>query len=332
MSLAYERRAITVVLASPNRDHYKEFLKLPGATKLYMSYWTEDEVMKCRERVHPDLSEMRVKELLLLWGGIPRYILEKVRVWCMLPSACTGIISNRTLPATQANDVTAQQSLDDALSTCNWEDLKHCVGEPDSAQPANHKLVHLEVEANDFSRKTMKLASRYVADQLAIRGGQEHKRVLKEMVQSCLGSPAFAAAAGQMFKAFAHRVLQEGGIFEVRQLLPGTSNSSQIHYVVSRVEQFGKLTEVKPEQQVYWLPDHPNFPAVDALMQPESLFQMSLSQKKEVNMNGLRAAGAQLTGPTKRLYFVVPAHVFEKYMPVHNVSGIEQWALKIVDV
>jgi hypothetical protein len=48
MGTAVERNATTVLLASPDRERYKEFLKLLGATTLYMPVWTDDEILKCR--------------------------------------------------------------------------------------------------------------------------------------------------------------------------------------------------------------------------------------------------------------------------------------------
>jgi hypothetical protein len=48
MGTAFGRKATTVLLASPERERYKEFLKLLGATTLYMPVWTDDEIHKCR--------------------------------------------------------------------------------------------------------------------------------------------------------------------------------------------------------------------------------------------------------------------------------------------
>lgn len=48
MSVPVRRTATTVLLASPNKKHYHEFLKLQGATKLYMDLWTDEEIYKCR--------------------------------------------------------------------------------------------------------------------------------------------------------------------------------------------------------------------------------------------------------------------------------------------
>lgn len=48
MSNAVGRNATTVLLASPDRERYKEFLKLLGTTTLYMPVWTDNEILKCR--------------------------------------------------------------------------------------------------------------------------------------------------------------------------------------------------------------------------------------------------------------------------------------------
>ncbi|GFR41476.1 hypothetical protein Agub_g2167, partial [Astrephomene gubernaculifera] len=45
---AVERPANTVLLSYPDRNRYKEFLKLLGATTLYMPVWTDDEIQECR--------------------------------------------------------------------------------------------------------------------------------------------------------------------------------------------------------------------------------------------------------------------------------------------
>ena len=48
MSIAVERRAITVLLSSPDRPRFKEFVSLLGATRLYMPIWTDEEIHICR--------------------------------------------------------------------------------------------------------------------------------------------------------------------------------------------------------------------------------------------------------------------------------------------
>ncbi|GIL61068.1 hypothetical protein Vafri_15463 [Volvox africanus] len=79
---AFRRPASTVLLASPDRQRYKEFLKFQGTTTLFMPIWTDDEIKECRIRLYPHLSDATVRDLVWKWGNIPRYVLEKVCV-CM---------------------------------------------------------------------------------------------------------------------------------------------------------------------------------------------------------------------------------------------------------
>jgi hypothetical protein len=48
MSQAVERKAHTVLISSPDRNRYSEFLKLLGTTKLYMPLWSDEEIAVCR--------------------------------------------------------------------------------------------------------------------------------------------------------------------------------------------------------------------------------------------------------------------------------------------
>ena len=48
MSTAVDRPAVTVLLSSPKKDRYHEFMKLPGARKLYLDIWEDEEISMVR--------------------------------------------------------------------------------------------------------------------------------------------------------------------------------------------------------------------------------------------------------------------------------------------
>ncbi len=48
MSEVDYRPAVTVLLSSPKKDRYHEFLKLPRARKLYLDIWTDEEIRTVR--------------------------------------------------------------------------------------------------------------------------------------------------------------------------------------------------------------------------------------------------------------------------------------------
>ena len=73
-----------------------------------------------------------------------------------------------------------------------------------------------------------------------------------------------------------------------------------------------------------------NFPAVDALQQPDRLFQMTIAQKRTVNPPGLQKARQQLRATPPRLYFCVPGSLFATFTSVDSVAAdVEQWALEV---
>ncbi|KXZ51037.1 hypothetical protein GPECTOR_14g276 [Gonium pectorale] len=206
-----------------------------------------------------------------------------------------------------------------------------------SGPHASHMLLHIEVLGPEYGSATVKVASPYVVRKLEEKAGDAHVQRLKDM---SLVFSAYAAAAGTFFQSYAHRRLQQGGSFKVRRL-----SSPQLGQQVqpttlellqgpctAGVHVFTKLDEVRQQGDgVYCLPSSVhNIPAVDAIMQPDSLFQMTIAQKKAINENGLRTAVRQLRGTAKRIEFAVPPSVFEAYCLVSGVSeDVEQWVLEV---
>ncbi len=62
----------TIVTASPNRLHYKGFMKQVGTTKLFMPTWTYDEIATVTRRILPNRSDQELKEWYEHAGGVPR--------------------------------------------------------------------------------------------------------------------------------------------------------------------------------------------------------------------------------------------------------------------
>jgi len=69
--------AKTILLCSPQKQHYKEFDKMVGTTIRFMPVWSWNEVNECRIGMFNHLEEAKVEDLYSRWGGIPRFILEK---------------------------------------------------------------------------------------------------------------------------------------------------------------------------------------------------------------------------------------------------------------
>ena len=69
--------ARTVVIASPNSDHYKDFKKRrPSPLSLYLEHWTLEEVLAARPYISPDVTEQEVVERWQQQGGNPRVVFD----------------------------------------------------------------------------------------------------------------------------------------------------------------------------------------------------------------------------------------------------------------
>ncbi|GLI68559.1 hypothetical protein VaNZ11_013022 [Volvox africanus] len=200
MATAVRRPGSTVLLATLDKQRYNDFVKLSGATTLYMPIWTDDEIEECRSRLYPSLTDAKVRELMWKWGNIPRYLLDK------------------------AMDEATQNKLEDVLKGCKWQDVIDCILAPDIAPQTSHNLVHLEVVGDHYRRKVMKPASPYV--EMERKAGKDHITQMQNLVHLSMDTPALAATAGIFFERYAHRRLQEGGSFNVWQL--GSSETACI--------------------------------------------------------------------------------------------------------
>ena len=56
---------------------------------------------------------------------------------------------------------------------------------------------------------------------------------------------------------------------------------------------------------------------------------MTIMQKYAINTAGLTKAQKQLRGSPQRLYFVVPASLYDGYSVVAGTGSIQQWVLKM---
>ncbi|CAB4443841.1 unnamed protein product [Rhizophagus irregularis] len=116
-----DSEAITILICSLNRSHYKTFDKrIPDVR--YMPPWSWDEINTCRADIFANLKEKKVRELYTKWGGIPRYILE-------------GALVKGT-----------QSQLNLAIKTCDESIFRYIGGD---VEDISHKLIHIWTNSDD---------------------------------------------------------------------------------------------------------------------------------------------------------------------------------------
>ena len=138
-----EVKAVTILVASPARKHYKEFLKYSVTDVLrYLPVWSLEELMKARKSF--SLSEEQVENRYCLIGGIPRFVLEKEQ----------DLVSLKDLVSL----------IDGAIIRLNIDNFESiAVGNLQKDDEISHLVVHFEVNAG-YTDATLRMGSSYITE------------------------------------------------------------------------------------------------------------------------------------------------------------------------
>eukprot|EP00243_Klebsormidium_subtile_P007518 TRINITY_DN334_c0_g2_i7.p1 TRINITY_DN334_c0_g2~~TRINITY_DN334_c0_g2_i7.p1 ORF type:complete len:819 (-),score=169.67 TRINITY_DN334_c0_g2_i7:435-2891(-) len=311
-------RAQMVLVTSPNPDVYHEAWKSVGYRHRYMDVWSWEEVDECREGVFPDLDPDEVKARYDRWGGIPRYVLEKV-------------------------DSDAQRLLKKAITSTPLKALQESVGEQAAPSETSHKLLHLRVGA-DFETTWMEMASLYVAEKVAYQLWKNEKESLRLFLSSSEGEGSVGALRGNLWEGFCHARLIEGGLFEIRDLSDPLKRVQEKHLPCSSSGQalapliFDNWKDIqgKPHGR-YLRPRSKTNESVDSGMQPNILFQITVSKRHDLKPGGMKRALEFLeqNGPgAVELYFALPSDAFMRFSrteikPAAVNNAVKQFALEV---
>ena len=253
--------------------------------------WEEAELLLCHEHVFGNSSRAEVLQRYSVWGGIPRYIL-------------------------QFTDIEDQQLLTDAVKECSITDLASCMRDISKASKASHRLLHMSVNTN-YTKGPVVFASSWVRDSLIQEYPQSEQQQVRAFMEASGGEPMVADFRGKLWEHHARRTLQGGGTFLCRDLgdidkEPFTIELEQ--YAASRG--VWDSTDIAAlENGAYGWCRNRTFPAIDVAVQPDKLFQVTVSGDHGIDVRGLVAAVRAMRAPIDqvRLYFVVTPDVFRRY-------------------
>ncbi|RHZ53526.1 hypothetical protein Glove_441g117 [Diversispora epigaea] len=342
--------AKTILICSPMKHYYKGFDKYIGTTIRYMPVWEWKEIDACRVMIYNHLEESEIKQLFFKWGGIPRFVLEK------------------------ASDQTQQNLLEEAIARCD-EKIFNYIGESDIRDEVSHKLIHIctnplideseddeseddgsdiEIESDEeveyfneepYTLKTIAFASEHVGGKVTEKLKTSILDRLRTEFELSLTEGINNPYLGSCFEQMAHRMLRNGGTFEVRSLEPNDSRRELTQDIKKQNEilTFSAIQTI--EDGKYYRPDNKNFPSIDAIIAPDTLFQITTAMNHPIKIIGLKRLYNKLakTGEIS-FYFVVPAELYDYYqkqkfivtnnsiarkMPGWIKNRIKQYALKI---
>ena len=281
-----EVKAVTIIVSSPSRKHYAEFLKYSATDSLrYLPIWTLEE-LNLASTLYESLSLDLVKERYLLIGGIPRFVLEKF-------------------------DQNLKDIIDLAITRLDIEKIQSIsIGNLQNENDISHIIVHFVV--NDlFEIESLQFSSNYVTETALDLLAQKQEEQLRNFISGGEHCTIYSGIRGNMFEAFTHRLFIKGGTFDCRSL---SENKENVTYSISlpalNSDRFLDIKKCGKEEK-YYIPLSPNYPCIDSFIPDKFLFQMTVSTEHPIigrKMDEILSA-TKLNG----LYFVVPRTLFSDY-------------------
>jgi hypothetical protein len=277
-------RAKMLVTSSPNRDRYKDFTN-QVCRKLYMPLWSFEELELCRAECFPAIPAAALVERFTQWGGVARW--------------------------TIGDTDDSAGAMQEALGNMDFDRAVSAVGAKDGIDPKGHslthRLIHAEVSA-EFMSWTFKFASPFVLEAVLQKCATDAEEKCRSFLATMTDS-VYAALRGQVFEAYAHRLLSTTDkLVGVRDL--ATNALSDVTLGPRSRADFVAVEKVTDKQ--YGVPRSHTFAVLDAVAPPDVGFQMTVSRDHGIlvqPMTKILAALPQL----KQIIFVVPQTIANDY-------------------
>jgi hypothetical protein len=256
-----------VLITSPLRERWKEFVKTEGVQELVFPVFLLDEMLKLRATAFGSKDSCDKSSVVLRytkWGGSVRHVLtHPEEKW--------------------------QTNLANNAANMTLEQLKASYGyaAKDRAAEAQHNVLHLKTRSElesgellptdpryyDFSHG--ELASQYVQELVHRQLRERESADLFAFLRASGGTPALAALRGVQYEQFALGALAKGGTIEVKLLRrlgdPGlcgslTACGAHLELPESSMRSFSSLADVQLGEAAVWRPRSKTFCAIDAVV------------------------------------------------------------------
>jgi len=304
-------RAKTVVASSPNRKNYKQIGKL-GEQRYYMPPWSYEELLLLHEHCFDEtVTEEQLDERYGYYGGVPRECFKRFDVG------------------------------ENIIQGCDAEEVMKMIGSTTVADQSSwiaHRLIHI-VPSDDYKRVTIKFGSQKICDAFVSQYYDTCESRFISFINTKTDA-VYANLRGQLFEAYAHRLIASGGIFNVRELTSGKNQKSKIvKFPKADTEYFSDMSSCVScsssssssssvsgsnhgNDPKYFIPISKSFAVIDSFSDA-GLFQMTVSSDHPMIKNHLEEYLKILKLTNPRFYFVVPEDKFDsfKYQPYHSTKN-----------
>ena len=314
---APSENAFTVLITSPLRERWKEFVKTEGVQQLVFPVFSLKEVRELRAVAFESKSgcdETSVMERYAKWGGSVRHVLTHPDPHWQLDLASNA----------------ANMTLKHLKLSCGLE-------AKNQAAIAQHNVLHLKAvcelddctlrpaDAGFYDFSHGELASLFVQELVYKQLRENEADDLFTFLRTSVSNPALAAFRGVQFELFALHTLAAGGRFKLKRLGAGDGalKSAHLELEPSSVRSFSKLSEVVLSGGLaVWKPLSVSFCAIDAILCAPPLVMAANATVSVVHplhltnvRGGLDTIASALKLPKDReisFLWIVPDDTFEK--------------------
>jgi NADH dehydrogenase [ubiquinone] 1 alpha subcomplex assembly factor 7 len=279
----------TILVASPNRKHYKMFLKVHESVPLhYLEPWSLEELLMAAPSYN--LPADIVKERYHILGGVSRHVFA---------------IAKLSIEKTKGHISQAFQCFD-------FDQFSLITSNMYNAKRISHRLVHLFINEStpDCTEIYAKFGSRFILEKALNNYIQSSKAKLVDFLAVNKANPATKPLQGNLFEQFAHQQLSEGGLFKYRSLESVDDRTYDLTLPQRKVCTFYNIKECA-DKGSYYIPLDPNFPCIDAFVPSVGFFQMTVNVHHPIRK--VQMADLVLTTEQTKLIFVVPEYLFMTY-------------------
>jgi hypothetical protein len=278
--------ATTLFALSPNsiRDEdFKDFEKVLS-TCLCMPVWTYDELEECRDHIFPELTNKSLNYIYDRVGGIPRSCLE-----APIKALRAGSSKKRARKKGLRRLRMAFEEIEDPLKVLRSQE------ESSNSVTVSGRLLHKVPDPEYEDGRRHVWASAYVIDKFVNKINEESANNMNREVMDGLARNERDGALGKVFECYVRHLFFTGGGVSLRKrrLHKGKKPESepesepepepepepeQRFTIPSELEHkpFSGMADFsipKEDTGTFWTPG-PNFPSVDMILTPDSLFQI----------------------------------------------------------
>ncbi len=247
----------TILISSPRSMHYNSFLKVCNAI-YFMPVWELDEILDCRNKMFECLDLQSVKRLFLKYGGVPRYILQKLVYF---------------------SEEILKEELDSAICLADYKSVCNSIGEHDKDDGISSNFLHIYVK--NFEKKRIVFASEYVKNTFIHKVLVVHKQDLALLLQQ---ENKLSTVKGEIFEHFGHFTLKQEGEYDFKCIYSANSVSSITTNKFKMMKSqnsfiFDKIPSKSDFKNGYYIPANRYYPAIDSFAFPNQLYNFTLMAK-----------------------------------------------------